>query len=120
VGPCSLFLNDPKTPEHSTAEGLGQALFNNESFEQWSDLYKINTFSVFFMSTAFLGLLEKGTKERQKTHPLFTASITNITSMSGIMSQAQDHVRISLLTGDIDGRNILSLLTILAKLRQLT
>ncbi|EAU85918.1 short-chain dehydrogenase [Coprinopsis cinerea okayama7 len=87
VGPCSNFFGDPSAPEQKDAETLGQALFNNESFEQWSQLYTINTFSIFFMTTAFLGLLAKGGEEI----PGHWSSVVNITSISGVMKLAQDH-----------------------------
>jgi NAD(P)-dependent dehydrogenase (short-subunit alcohol dehydrogenase family) len=56
------------------------ALFNNESPEQWSDLYSINAFSIFFVTTAFLGLLAKGSEDK-KNH---TSCVINVTSVSGI------------------------------------
>ncbi|KAJ7069937.1 short-chain dehydrogenase [Mycena amicta] len=90
VGPTSPFLNDPQAPERKDPETFGQALFDNESFSQWADLYTINTFSVFFVSTAFLGLLDKGSQEGTKW-PGFTSSIINITSISGVIKLAQDH-----------------------------
>ncbi|KAF7291637.1 NAD(P)-binding protein [Mycena chlorophos] len=90
VGPTSPFSSDPQAPERKDAETFGMALFKNETFDQWADLYKINTFSIFFVSTAFLGLLEKGTQEGTKW-PGFTSSIINITSISGVIKLAQDH-----------------------------
>jgi len=64
-------------------------LFDNESFEAWSELYRINTFSIFFVTNAFLGLLDKGSREKEG----YTSSVINITSISGIMKLAQKHVR---------------------------
>lgn len=75
-------------PEHENAESLGTALFKNESFESWASLYAINTFSIYFVTTAFLGLLEKGSQERGR----YTSCVINITSVSGIIKLAQDHV----------------------------
>ncbi|KAF7297816.1 NAD(P)-binding protein [Mycena kentingensis (nom. inval.)] len=89
VGPTSDFLTNPQAPERKDPETFGQALFDNETFEQWGDLYAINTFSVFFVSTAFLGLLDKGTRESDR--PGFSSSIINITSISGVIKLAQDH-----------------------------
>ncbi|KAJ6509027.1 short-chain dehydrogenase [Mycena sanguinolenta] len=89
VGPTSPFLNDPSAPELKDAETLGQALFNNETPEEWGDLYAINTFPTFFVTTAFLGLLDKGTRESQT--PGFTSSVINITSISGVIKLPQDH-----------------------------
>jgi NAD(P)-dependent dehydrogenase (short-subunit alcohol dehydrogenase family) len=89
VGPVSRFLNDPSAPERKDASTLGQALFDNESFDTWADLYKINTFSIFFVTNAFLGLLDKGSREIEG----YTSSVINITSISGITKLAQRHVR---------------------------
>ncbi|KAF4590043.1 hypothetical protein EYR38_009341 [Pleurotus pulmonarius] len=89
VGPTSPFLNDLSAPEHQSAETLGRALFDNESFEGWADLYAINTFSIFFVSTAFVGLLAKGTKEQEASG--YTSSIINTTSISGVIKVAQNH-----------------------------
>ncbi|KAJ7644332.1 hypothetical protein FB45DRAFT_737527 [Roridomyces roridus] len=91
VGPTSPFLNDLSAPEHKDAETLGQALFDNETFESWAELYKINTFSTWFVTMAFLGLLEKGTRDREAQTPGYTASVVNITSISGLIKVAQDH-----------------------------
>ncbi|KAK7048176.1 NAD(P)-binding protein [Favolaschia claudopus] len=89
VGPTSPFLGNPSAPELKDAETLGQALFNNETPSGWSDLYTINTFSIFFVTTAFLGLLDKGTRDSQI--PGFTSSVINITSISGLIRLAQEH-----------------------------
>ncbi|KAJ6619542.1 hypothetical protein B0H10DRAFT_1793444 [Mycena sp. CBHHK59/15] len=89
VGPTSPFLNKPSAPECKDAETLGQALFDNEAPSQWADVYSINTFPIFFVTTAFLGLLDKGTRESQT--PGFTSSVINITSISGVIKLAQDH-----------------------------
>ncbi|OCH86887.1 short-chain dehydrogenase [Obba rivulosa] len=87
TGPVSRFLEHPESPERKDPETLGRALFNNESFEAWSDLYSINTFSIFFVTTAFLGLLAKGSEEL----PGYNASVVNITSISGVNKLAQNH-----------------------------
>ncbi|KAI0081604.1 short-chain dehydrogenase [Panus rudis PR-1116 ss-1] len=87
VGPVSRFFNDTSAPEHKDAETLGRALFDNESFEAWSNVYNTNTFSIYFVTTAFLGLLAKGSEDR----PGYTSSVVNITSISGLMKLAQNH-----------------------------
>jgi len=87
TGPLSPFFNDTSAPQHKDPETLGMALFDNESFEQWSDLYKTNTFSIFFVTTAFLGLLSKGSADKEG----YTSSVINITSISGLMKLAQNH-----------------------------
>jgi len=88
VGPRSGFLEDPSAPEREDTETLGQALFDNESFEEWSSLYQINTFSIFFVTSAFLGLLEKGSADI----PGYWSNIVNITSISGVTKLSQNHM----------------------------
>ncbi|EGN98452.1 hypothetical protein SERLA73DRAFT_183468 [Serpula lacrymans var. lacrymans S7.3] len=87
VGPCSDFLNQPSPTAPKDAATLGQALFDNESFEEWSDLYAINTFSIFFVTTAFAGLLDKGSKDVEG----YTSCVINTTSISGLIKLAQRH-----------------------------
>lgn len=93
VGPTSPFLTDPSAPELKDAETLGTALFNNETFQQWGDVYTINTFSMFFVTTALLGLLDKGSQDVAG----WSSSVINITSISAVIKVAQGHVRTSLL-----------------------
>jgi NAD(P)-dependent dehydrogenase (short-subunit alcohol dehydrogenase family) len=86
-----MFLNDPQAPESANAETLGSALFNDDGLDAWTALYKINTFSIYYMTTAFLGLLDKGSRDIEG----YTSSVINITSISGILKIAQSHVSIS-------------------------
>ncbi|PBK97358.1 NAD(P)-binding protein [Armillaria gallica] len=90
VGPVSLFFNQTDAPEHKDAETLGKAMFN-ESMPGWSDLYSIDVFPIFFVTMAFLGLLDKGTEDCANTRPGYTANVINVTSISGLMKLAQDH-----------------------------
>ncbi|KAG8903004.1 hypothetical protein FRB99_003837 [Tulasnella sp. 403] len=87
IGPISEFINDKTSPANASAEALGQAVFENESFEEWTQLYTANVSSIFFVSMAFLGLLERGSKSK----PGHSSSIINIGSISGIMKLNQNH-----------------------------
>ncbi|KAF5382632.1 hypothetical protein D9615_003012 [Tricholomella constricta] len=86
-GPTSPFLGDPAAQQLKDAGTLGQALFDNETFGQWADLYTINTFSVFFVTTAFLGLLDNGSRDIDG----YTSVVINVTSISGLIKVAQEH-----------------------------
>jgi len=86
-GPKSDFFNDLSSPEHKDPETLGRALFNSETADEWAEVYKINTFSIYFVTTAFLGLLAKGSADV----PGYTSSVVNITSISGYNKLAQRH-----------------------------
>lgn len=88
VGPVSRFFNDTSAPEHKDTETLGRAMFENESFEEWSNVYKSNTFSIYFVTMAFLGLLAKGSEDSKE----YTSCVVNITSISGVIKVAQCHV----------------------------
>jgi len=86
-GPLSSELNNPSPTAHKEAGPLSEYLFNNESFEEWSSLYAINTFSIYFTTVAFLDLLDKGSKDKEG----FSSSVINITSISGLIKVAQRH-----------------------------
>ncbi|OJA17167.1 hypothetical protein AZE42_00247 [Rhizopogon vesiculosus] len=86
-GPLSPELNNPSPTAQKEAGPLSEYLFNNESFEEWSSLYAINTFSIYFTTVAFLDLLDKGSKDNEG----FSSSVINITSISGLMKVAQRH-----------------------------
>ncbi|QRW03599.1 Enoyl-(Acyl carrier protein) reductase [Ceratobasidium sp. AG-Ba] len=79
TGPVSMFFNNDKAPENKNPETLGNALFDNESFEEWGGLYTNNVASIFFVTSAFLGLLHKASDQRGA----WSANIINISSMSG-------------------------------------
>ena len=88
LGPVSPFFNDKEAPEHKSAESLGTALFNCHSFESWSSHSTVNLASIFFVTTAFLGLLARGSEDIHG----YWSSVINITSISGITKLAQNHV----------------------------
>lgn len=91
MGPRTGWLNDPQAPEHKDPETFGNALFNDDGPDGWADLYKINTFSIYYVTSAFLGLLAKGSADIEG----YTSSVINITSISGLVKLAQNHVRFS-------------------------
>ena len=87
--PVSPFFNQMDAPEHASAETLGRALFESESFESWAQIYTVNSASIFFVTTAFLGLLAKGSEDR----PGYTSCVINNSSISAHIKLAQNHVR---------------------------
>lgn len=88
MGQGSPFLHNPDAPQLASASALGSALFQSESFAQWSDLFSTNISSVYFVTVAFLGLLQKGTDADEP----FSASVVNISSISGNTKLAQGNV----------------------------
>ncbi|KAG2127860.1 hypothetical protein BD769DRAFT_1357114 [Suillus cothurnatus] len=88
-GPVSDELNLPSNTAQKEAGPLSEYLFNNESFEEWGSLFAINTSSIYFVTIAFLDLLDKGSKDVGREG--FSSSVINITSISGLIKVAQRH-----------------------------
>ncbi|GAB1521865.1 hypothetical protein RhiTH_004964 [Rhizoctonia solani] len=86
-GPKSPFFLDESAPENKDPHTLGSSMFDAEEFEEWSQLYTINASSIFFVTTAFLGLLHKASEERGA----WSAGIINTSSISGQMKRSQNH-----------------------------
>ncbi|KAL4073259.1 hypothetical protein V8B97DRAFT_2023052 [Scleroderma yunnanense] len=87
VGPRSPELNQPSPTAPKNAEELGNYLFAQESFEEWSTLFTTNTSAIYFITVAFLGLLEKGSHDKSG----FTSNVINISSISGLIKISQGH-----------------------------
>jgi len=67
-----------------------ELLFSNgDSPDAWTVLYNINSFSNYYMTSAFLA---KGSRDAED----YTSSIVNITSISGILKILQRQVSTSI------------------------
>jgi len=68
--------------EAKTAEEMKKNLFDDESstFEDWCNTYRTNVPQQFFMTTAFLPLLQKATEIEYG----YSSTVINISSISGI------------------------------------
>ncbi|KZF25700.1 NAD(P)-binding protein [Xylona heveae TC161] len=85
---CNAGIAGPKAvPEGSEAKELKEKLWNNEDFESWNSTFNTNVSSVYFTTVAFLPLLQAGVE----THGHRSASVIVISSMSGLMRNAQGH-----------------------------
>jgi NAD(P)-dependent dehydrogenase (short-subunit alcohol dehydrogenase family) len=75
--------------EAGSAQKLKEALFENESatFADWDDIYRTNVSSIFFMTTAFLPLLDAGSNKTKG----WSSAVLNITSISGSVKTSQHH-----------------------------
>jgi NAD(P)-dependent dehydrogenase (short-subunit alcohol dehydrogenase family) len=64
-------------------------LFDNEkaTFDDWVETYRTNVAQCYFMTTAFLPLLQKAT-EHQKG---YSGTVINICSISGLVKSTQHH-----------------------------
>jgi NAD(P)-dependent dehydrogenase (short-subunit alcohol dehydrogenase family) len=72
-----------------TADEFKMNLFDHEdaTFEDWESTYRTNVASVYFMTTAFLPLLQNSTD----THLGFSSTVINIASISGMVKDSQHH-----------------------------
>ena len=75
--------------EGETAEETKKNLFDpeNANFEDWETTYRTNVAQLYFTTTAFLPLLEKASEHQHA----FSGTVINITSISGITKQSQNH-----------------------------
>jgi len=88
VNNAGISLNT-QTTEASSAEEMKKNLFDdeNETFDMWCDTYRTNVPQIFFMTTAFLPLLQKASEQ----HKGYSAGVINVTSISGIVKTSQHH-----------------------------
>ncbi|MCO5589626.1 hypothetical protein L7F22_043594 [Adiantum nelumboides] len=99
---------DTSFPDHSNDPGPGGKLekmnpkaykdeiLKNNSFENWNELFMINTHHILFVSIAFLPLLAKGSEEAQERSKKegkrpSTSTIITTGSISGVVKQGQMH-----------------------------
>ncbi|KDQ60424.1 hypothetical protein JAAARDRAFT_191803 [Jaapia argillacea MUCL 33604] len=76
-GPISSFIVDQSAPERVDNETFGSALLDDQSFEGWKDVFALNVAAPFFVTSAFLGLLEAGARDLGTGE---TSSVINISS----------------------------------------
>jgi NAD(P)-dependent dehydrogenase (short-subunit alcohol dehydrogenase family) len=74
-------------PDEDDAESLRKKLWERETFEAWDETYRTDVSAVYFTTVAFLPLLQKAANSEGHS----TSSVIVISSMSGIMRQAQGH-----------------------------
>lgn len=76
------------TPDAEKATDMKEKLWKNESFEGWAETYNSDVTAVYFSTVVLLPLLQAGTE----THGHLSASVIVISSMSGMMKDAQGHL----------------------------
>ncbi|KAL9088597.1 MAG: hypothetical protein Q9165_006117 [Trypethelium subeluteriae] len=76
-------------PEGDSAEQVRENIFDPEdqSFELWEQVYRTNVGQLYFLSTAFLPLLQRATEHQYG----YSGTILNITSISGLVKRSQNH-----------------------------
>ena len=72
------------------AEEVKQNLFEpeNATFEDWGSMFRINAGQIYFMTTAFLPLLQKAA---ESPTGISSPAVVNMTSVSGIIKSSEDH-----------------------------
>jgi NAD(P)-dependent dehydrogenase (short-subunit alcohol dehydrogenase family) len=75
--------------EAKTAEEMKKNLFDDESstLDGWCNTYRTNVLKLFFMTAAFLPLLQKASE----TQHGYSGTVINISSISGIVQASQHH-----------------------------
>lgn len=75
--------------EAKTAEEMKKNLFDDEksTFEDWVNTYRTNVPQLFFMTVAFLPLLQKATEQEYG----YSGTVINISSISGLTKSSQHH-----------------------------
>ncbi|KAF9254060.1 NAD(P)-binding protein [Marasmius fiardii PR-910] len=74
LGTTCLFVSDKSSPLNAT---LGRSLFITEASDAWREVFDTNVTGIFFVTTAFAELLERGAKDRGKGK---TSSVINVSS----------------------------------------
>ncbi|KAK4124803.1 NAD(P)-binding protein [Parathielavia appendiculata] len=76
-------------PESGSAAEMRANLFDTDktTAEDWLETYKTDVVSLYFMTAAFLPLLQRSSER----HPHWSGTVVNITSISGLVKGAQHH-----------------------------
>ncbi|KAL8793179.1 MAG: hypothetical protein Q9195_004209 [Heterodermia aff. obscurata] len=77
------------TPSGETAEEFRDNLFHSEGqeFDNWTAEYRTNVAQLYFMTGAFLPLLQRASEHQHG----YSGTVINITSISGIVLKSQGH-----------------------------
>ncbi|CAG8909061.1 unnamed protein product [Penicillium egyptiacum] len=94
-GHLSILMNNAgissktEDTEREDASELRETLFEGPAatFEEWDSVFRTNVSQLFFMTTAFLPLLQRGSEVEHG----WSSTVLNTTSISGIVKVAQHH-----------------------------
>lgn len=75
--------------ESSSAQEMKENLFDHKdsTYESWNETYNTNVTATYFVTTAFLPLLQQSSQ----THEGWSSTVINISSISGLIKGAQHH-----------------------------
>ncbi|KAL8801943.1 MAG: hypothetical protein Q9182_004124 [Xanthomendoza sp. 2 TL-2023] len=79
-----------QNPQGSNATEAKENLFDppNATFDDWADVYRTNAASHYFVTTAFLPLLARGSDPK---HPGYQSCVMNISSINGLIRTSLSH-----------------------------
>ncbi|RCI17274.1 hypothetical protein L249_3156 [Ophiocordyceps polyrhachis-furcata BCC 54312] len=85
INNAGIYSNSQK-PEGSNAEELKNSLFEagNATFENWTEVYATNVAAIYFVTTAFLPLLQRASDAR----PGQSSTVINISSINGMIKES--------------------------------
>ncbi|KAK4226214.1 putative NAD(P)H-dependent oxidoreductase [Podospora fimiseda] len=89
VNNAGISSSSVTTEAKGNAQELKKNLFDNESVTEkdWTDTYQTNVASIYFMTAAFLPLLQASSER----FPNWSATVVNTSSISGFVRGAQHH-----------------------------
>ncbi|KAK6335432.1 hypothetical protein TWF696_002209 [Orbilia brochopaga] len=80
-------ISSPKSEEASeSAEDTQEKLYKNQDFDDWKTVFETNVASAYFVTLAFLPLLQEGGKKS----PGYSSTVINISSVSGLIKESQN------------------------------
>ncbi|KAF3220156.1 hypothetical protein TWF192_000784 [Orbilia oligospora] len=71
-----------------SGEETKENLYTGQDFEDWNTVFETNVASVFFVTSAFLGLLTEGGKRTKG----YSSTVINISSVSGLTKNGQSQL----------------------------
>lgn len=83
---------DPaKKHQPMSPEAYKKEILDNNSFENWDEIFRVNSHALMFVAVSFLPLLAKGTEFGQKQQRPYTATVISTSSISSMVNQSQMH-----------------------------
>ncbi|UZJ53936.1 hypothetical protein CBS101457_003256 [Exobasidium rhododendri] len=94
-GADTSFPSQSNTPgkglKQMSPEEYKKEILEKNTFQNWNDLFEINTSHILFMAVSFLPLMAKASEEAKKEKRPHTATFITTGSISGMVKQAQMH-----------------------------
>lgn len=72
-------------------EEYKKQIWETQTFENWEEIFRVNSHALLFVAVAFLPLLAKGSEHGQKQQRPYTSTVISTSSISAFVSQSQLH-----------------------------